>query len=48
VGNAKSDHKETGYKEVDYIHAAQDRVQWRTLGNTVIKLRVQYGGEFVE
>jgi len=26
--------------EVDWIYLAQDRVQWRTLVNTVMKLRV--------
>jgi hypothetical protein len=31
----KMDHKEMGCDEVDWIHLAVDRHQWRTVGNTV-------------
>jgi hypothetical protein len=34
------DLKETGWDGVDWIHAVQDRNQWRVLVNTVINLRV--------
>jgi hypothetical protein len=33
------DLRETGW-EVDWIHLAQDRVQWRALLNTVMNTRV--------
>lgn len=36
----KMDHKEIGLKAVDYIHLAQDRVQWQVLVNTVMNLWV--------
>jgi hypothetical protein len=29
-----------GYEDVDWIPLAQDRIQWRALVNTVMKLRV--------
>jgi hypothetical protein len=31
---------EIGCEDVNWIHLARDRVQWRTLVNTVMKLRV--------
>jgi hypothetical protein len=32
--------REIGWEGVDWIHLAQDRDQWRTVVNTVMKLRV--------
>jgi hypothetical protein len=32
--------KETGHKDVGWVHQDQDRNQWQTLVNTVINLRV--------
>jgi hypothetical protein len=32
--------KEVGCEGVDWIHLAQDRIQWRAVVNTVMKLRV--------
>jgi hypothetical protein len=31
--------KEIGYDSVDWIHLPQDRYQWRSLANTVMKFR---------
>jgi len=31
---------EIGYESVDYIHLAEDCVQWRTLMNTIMNLPV--------
>jgi hypothetical protein len=39
-GNIKIDLREIGWDDVDWIDLAQDRDQWRTLVNTVMKLRV--------
>jgi hypothetical protein len=36
----KMNPKQTGCKDVDWIHLAQDRDQWRALVNTVMNLRV--------
>jgi hypothetical protein len=38
--NIKMDITEIGYNDVDWIHVAQDKDQWRVLDNTVINLRV--------
>jgi hypothetical protein len=38
--NIKMDLREIGWEGVDWIHLAQDTDQWRTLVNTVMKLRV--------
>jgi hypothetical protein len=38
--NNTIDLRETGWGGVDLIHLAQDRDQWRTLVNMVMKLRV--------
>jgi hypothetical protein len=40
VDNTKVDLREIGRGGVDWIDLAQDRDRWRTLVNTVIKLRV--------
>jgi len=32
--------REMGWEDVDWIHLAQNRHQWRTLVNIVMKLRV--------
>jgi hypothetical protein len=37
--NIKIDHRELGWEGVDLIHLAQDRYQWRTLVNTIMKHR---------
>jgi len=34
------DHEEREYEDVDWIHLAQDMVQWRAIVNTIMKLRV--------
>jgi hypothetical protein len=36
----KMDLREIGWDRIDWIDPAQDRDQWRTLVNTVMKLRV--------
>jgi hypothetical protein len=36
----KTDVGETGRGDMDWIHLAQDRDQWRALVNTVMKFRV--------
>jgi hypothetical protein len=36
------DVKEIRSEDVDWIHLAQDRDQWRVLVNTVMKFRVPY------
>jgi hypothetical protein len=40
IDNVKMDFREIGWGGMDWIHLAQDRDQWRTLVNTVMKLRV--------
>jgi hypothetical protein len=36
----RMDLREIGWEDENWIHMAQDRVQWRILVNTVIILRV--------
>jgi hypothetical protein len=36
----KMDLNGTGCKGMDWVHPAQDRVQWRALSNTAMNLRV--------
>jgi hypothetical protein len=38
--NIRMDLKEIGWEDVECMHLAQDRDQWRTLVNTVMNLRV--------
>jgi hypothetical protein len=38
--NIKVDLREIGWGSMDCIDVAQDRDRWRTLGNTVMNLRV--------
>jgi hypothetical protein len=38
--NIRVDRREISWKDVGWIHLAQDREQWRTLVNTVMNLRV--------
>jgi hypothetical protein len=46
--NIKMDLREVGCSDMDWIHLAQDRDQWRTLVNTVTNLRVpQNVGKFL-
>jgi hypothetical protein len=40
VNNIKIDLREIGWEGVEWIDLAQDRDQWSTLLNTVMKLRV--------
>jgi hypothetical protein len=40
VENITMDLRETGWDVTDWIDLAQDREQWRTLVNKVMKLRV--------
>jgi hypothetical protein len=39
-GNIKMHLREIGLEDVDWIHLAQDRDQWRTVVNSVMKLQV--------
>jgi hypothetical protein len=39
VDNIKMDLREIGWNGMDWIDLAQDRDQWRTLANAVMKLR---------
>jgi hypothetical protein len=39
-GNIKTDLKETGWEDVDWIHLVQDRDQWQAFVNTIMNLRV--------
>jgi len=46
--NNRMDLMETRWEGVDWIHLAQDRVQWRALVNTVMDLRAPYkAGNFL-
>jgi hypothetical protein len=38
--NVKMDLQEIGWSDMDWVHLAQDRGQWRTPVNTVMNLRV--------
>jgi len=38
--NIRMDHREIGWESVDWMHAAQDKNQWRALVNTILNLRV--------
>jgi hypothetical protein len=38
--NIKMDLGERGFRDVDWIHWAQDRDRWRAVVNTVMNLRV--------
>jgi hypothetical protein len=38
--NIKTDLREIGFGDVDWIHLAQDRDRWRAVVNTVMNLRV--------
>jgi hypothetical protein len=38
--NIRTDLREIGWEGVDWIHLAQDRDQWRTVGNMVMNLVV--------
>jgi hypothetical protein len=38
--NIRMNFREIGWKDVDLIHLAQNRDQWRALVNTVMNLRV--------
>jgi hypothetical protein len=40
VNNVKMDLREIRWDGMDWIDVAQDRNQWRALGNTVMNLRV--------
>jgi hypothetical protein len=40
VGDSKINLIEIGWGDMDWIHLAYDMDQWRTLVNTVMKLRV--------
>jgi hypothetical protein len=41
--NIKTDLKKTGCEVVDWIHLAQDVVQWRALVNEVVNFKVMWG-----
>jgi hypothetical protein len=38
--NIRTDRREIGFGDVDWIHLAQDRDRWRALVNTVMNLQV--------
>jgi hypothetical protein len=38
--NIKTDLREIGFGDVDWIHLAQDTDRWRALVNTIMNLRV--------
>jgi hypothetical protein len=38
--NIRTNLREIGWERVDWMHVAQDRDQWRTVGKTVMNLRV--------
>jgi hypothetical protein len=40
VGNIKTDFREIGRDDMDWINVAQDRDQWRALVNSVLNLQV--------
>jgi hypothetical protein len=40
VDNIKTDLREIGWDDMDWIHLAEGRDQWRALVNTVMNLRV--------
>jgi hypothetical protein len=40
VDNIKMNFREIGWTGMDWIDLAQDRDQWRALGNTVMNLQV--------
>jgi hypothetical protein len=40
MNNIKMDLRETVFGDMDWIHLADDREQWRALVNTVMNLRV--------
>jgi hypothetical protein len=40
--NTKISLREIGWDGVDWIHLAQDKDQWQTLGNTIMKLRIPF------
>jgi len=42
------DLRDTGWEDVDWMHLAEDRVQWKALVNTVINIRISYmAGNFL-
>jgi hypothetical protein len=45
--NIKMNLRETGLKDVDWIHLVQEMNRWRALVNTVINLRVPLKANFV-
>jgi hypothetical protein len=48
VNNIKMDVRGIGWGDIDWIDMAQDRVQWKALVNTVMKLRVpSHVGKFL-
>jgi hypothetical protein len=48
VDSIKIDLKGTGYEDMDSIHLAHERIQWRAFVNTALKLQVLYkSGNFL-
>jgi hypothetical protein len=46
--NIGMDLRDTGWEDVDWMHLAEDRVQWKALVNTVINIRISYmAGNFL-
>jgi hypothetical protein len=39
--NIRTDLREVGWEDVDWLHLTQDRDQWRTLMNAVMNFRVR-------
>jgi hypothetical protein len=40
------DLREIGWEDVDWMHLAQDRDQWKSLVNAVMNLRVPYNAVY--
>jgi hypothetical protein len=36
----RMDHREIGWKDVDWMHMAQDRDQWQALVNPIMNLQI--------
>jgi hypothetical protein len=48
VHNIKMDLRDIGWDDMDWIHVAQHRDQWRVLVSTVLNLQVpQHAGKFL-
>jgi hypothetical protein len=46
--NIRMDLRDMGREGVDWLHLAYDKDQWRAVVNMVMKLRVPWGGGFLD